>query len=89
MRSPLSHLIDVGTSGTRTPPGTMRSLVWLSSKSISLEPEGPDLQDNNRISLQISYPNPMTETAFSAADWGLSALKAIESNFKMIRINGF
>lgn len=65
VRSPLSHLMELGTSSTTTPPGKTRSLVCDESISINL-----DLQTENLISLQRSYPWPITFTAFSAAIWG-------------------
>lgn len=49
VRSPLSHLIEVGTLGTTTPPGKKRSLVCLASIWINL-----DLQPENLISLHRS-----------------------------------
>lgn len=75
MRSPLSHLMEVDTSGTTAPPGTTRSRVRVGSSSMSM-----DLHADNRISLQRSYPDPITETAFWAEYWGSerNALKAIE-----------
>nr|GMC88225.1 hypothetical protein Iba_chr04eCG8060 [Ipomoea batatas] len=67
VRSPLSHLMEVETSRTTTPPGITKSFVELRSSSISPDPDGPGLHADKRISAAISYPNPITETAFSAA----------------------
>lgn len=58
------------TLGTTTPPGTTRSLVTVSLSSIRVEPDGTGLQPVNRISHVRSYPYPITDTAFSAADCG-------------------
>ena len=65
MRSPLSHLMEEETSGTTGPPGTTRSRVRVESSSMSM-----DLHAVSRISLQRLYPDPITATAFLAADWG-------------------
>lgn len=52
--SPLSHLIDLGTLGTVTPPRKTRSRGRVSSSSIRREPEGPGLQYENRMSFERS-----------------------------------
>ena len=57
--------MELGTSETTTPPGKTRSLLCVLSISINLF-----LQAENFISLQRSYPWPITFTAFSAAIWG-------------------
>lgn len=70
VRSPLSHLMEEDTLETTTPPGTPKSLVRVRLSSIRPEPDGPGLQADSRISDARSYPNPITETAFSAAICG-------------------
>lgn len=70
VRSPLSHLMEADTLGTTTLPGTTKSFFRVLSSSIRPDPDGPGLHPDSRISDVRSYPNPITETAFSAATWG-------------------